>query len=484
MTHHRPKISALSLLLAAGAFTISAAHAPQSHAQDFHAERAQYIAATSAVAYGNVERDATEALARFYWNEGLLPETAAALAALPNPDAHPLTHMVAVARGLAPPSVLNPRVRTDNLAAFIAAGRRAELAPNTRMDHTMLDAAVQGIERAPDALIARFTPALTQSAAASRHRPSMIAFSRAGQRHADNDAAAFIRGRVAEASGDNNTARRHYETAASGSGAWAAEARLRRTAMDWADGQITPLQAAQDLQLLLVDWPDDAFASRTLLALARANEFAGRPDRAADALALSVSRYTNTPHAPSAKVAANRLDDILSAIYTHNRYPELGEALRIEIYARTRPYAPIAIGHAQYDADHLDDLLAAGLYTEVLALTDPARGWPVTADAPAFARRLAAIRSYARQPGQTRPVTPVTHGANAARHWPTDQTGPTAPHHSPQHGSHQGISAANAAAAFDRLAPPALSMDTIQSVIDLPQTAPSITLPPPETQQD
>lgn len=366
-----------------------AAHRPASASTPFHRQRSNYIAAL-AKADERTKPKAIDDLARFYWSQGLVEEAGAALDMLATPNTHPLYHVIAVARRLETPAILNGRIASDPIAAFIVAGVRAEDTPNLRLSAALLTQAALSADAAPEPILARYAPALAQSGAVHRHALARTTFTAATQRHSGPAARAFINGRLAEADRNHDTARHHYAMAADLGGRWGAEARLRSTALDWADGRITPAQAAGALETLLIDWPQDDLATRALLGLARANEYAGRPDRAADALALTAARYANTPYAASASVAADRLEALLEAIYVHDRYPELGLATRIEVYARTRRYAPSPLGRAASDTAHLDALIQANLYTEVLALTDPAQGWSTDVDTPAYARRLRA----------------------------------------------------------------------------------------------
>ncbi len=383
----------------------------------FIAERGDRLAALANAAYATQEESAALALAQWYWDHGLLPEAAGALAATPAGARHQLTPIIAVARGLAPPHTLTNAAQTDPLAAFVQAGRTLEQNLNARVDPNLVARARQALNEAPSNLTARFAPALTHVAIKHDTIALASAFMQAAATSGDPGAAAFAKGRLAERNGDLQAARGHYADATPHRGPWSAEARLRTAALDWAAGDATPSQTAARLRTLVVDWNDAAFVPRALLALARAESYAGSPDRAADALALVVERHAEGPHAINAERAAMRLDALFAHIFVDNRFAEWGPAARLELYARTRRYAATPIGQAPADLAHLDALLAAGLAEEVITLTSIEHGWAPAPTHPAFARRLRAqlLLRGARAPTLIAEATPPAPPAPAAR---------------------------------------------------------------------
>ncbi len=376
---------ALVLLFAAGvmAWPSPALSAPgderRSVLHGFADERAVRLAALGAAVEAGDDaavRAEGRALAALYWENGLLPEAAAALELAHGAaaDAEPLHQLAMMARGLAPEQTeasLRDGAVADlsPMAAYVTVGHAAETG------HTLtpaaLEAALRGAPAAPAWARARYAPALTEAAAAAGSSGLARRFAALTAQASSPPASKYAEGRAAEAANDVDAALSAYAQAV-GRGRWPAMARLRTAALLWAEGRATPSETARTLETLLVDWPGEHMAAAALTALGRAYLFAGEPISAAHALSVVAERRRGGVHDALARRAADRLDALLEAVFVENRYPELDLGRRVDLFARARPHAATPLGGLAADAAHLDALLAADLLEEVVALTEVA----------------------------------------------------------------------------------------------------------------
>lgn len=392
-------ISALSAaLVGALALAVSAASADEPPAA--WSERAQYIAALGDAKTDIESAQAARALAQFYWSNGLLAESTAALVIAAGSESaalrDPRHRLTLTARGLEDDALLRaqsplwarllPREEAA-IAHFIIAGRRAEISLE-RANPSTLARAGEGVRYAPDWARRRFAPALADAAAAIGTQSLAALFAQAAA-DAPPAAAAFARGRAAEARRDVDTALAAYAEARrvghAGRDRWVAQATLASAALRWAEGDLTPAEAAVALEDLLLEWPDNRLSAQALPALARAYQFAARPDAAAAVLIQTVRRHRDTRYAAIAISAAETLDGLLNAVIVEERFPEIGLAGRIALFAAARPYAASPFGALAADAIHLDALTRADLPEEIVRLTADTDAFPLR-------RRMAAAR--------------------------------------------------------------------------------------------
>lgn len=175
---------------------------------------------------------------------------------------------------------------------------------------------------------------------------------------ADGALLQLFMGRVAQANGRSEEARAHYRLAAAGAGIGAAEARLRRIALDWREGRITAAMAAARLEPLRYDWRGDAVEAQTLIALARAYREAGRPLLAVEPLRLALENFPGTVFADT---VTDELGEHLHAVLVTQAFGTPDPVTLVEAAERSLDMLPVGIVARDAISAYAQHLLALDL---------------------------------------------------------------------------------------------------------------------------
>ncbi|MEM1103323.1 MAG: hypothetical protein AAGH48_04395, partial [Pseudomonadota bacterium] len=280
-------------------------------------------------------------LARLYFSEGLLAETLAVLTADDNAGS---PRGAALLRAAAHAALHGDHQELTRLrgaphrdACLWTVAARVQSSGAAGISQAAFASAAARLLQYPQwarsALTYPFGAALVEAGHLSIARILLEEEGKRREESSDAPDLALLRARIAETLDDIDQAADAYTIAATADGPIAAEAGLRRIALLWRHGRIEAPGAAAALRDLAADHRRAPMEPEILLALARANEYAARPDMALGALGRLMGR---SPGASFAEEAQDRFDRIFVDLFENGRYPNIDSAIKIELYLRYR----------------------------------------------------------------------------------------------------------------------------------------------------